>query len=66
MSCKKMSLKISENSQENTCAGVPLLIKLQVSCNILEKETQAKVFLCEFCETFKGNLSTEHLCATAP
>ena len=66
MSCKKMPLKILENSQENTCAGIPLLIKLQVSCNILKKETQAKVFLCEFCETFKGNLSTESLWVTAP
>ena len=28
---KKVLLKISENSQENTCVGVSFLIKLQVS-----------------------------------
>ena len=27
---KKVFLKISQNSQENTCAGVSFLIKLQV------------------------------------
>ena len=27
--CKKVFLKISQNSQENTCARVPFLIKLQ-------------------------------------
>ena len=31
MFSKKMFLKISQNSQENTCAGVPFLIKFQVS-----------------------------------
>ena len=29
--CKKVFLEISQNSQENTCARVPTLIKLQVS-----------------------------------
>ena len=28
---KKMFLEISQNSQENTCAGVSLLINLQAS-----------------------------------
>ena len=28
-------LKISQNSQENNCIGVPFLIKLQVSCTYL-------------------------------
>ena len=37
-----MLLKISQNSQENTCARVSFLIKLQ---------TLAKIFFCESCET---------------
>ena len=31
-SVKNVFLKISQNSQENTCAGVSFLIKLQASC----------------------------------
>ena len=31
MLCNKMFLKISPNSQKNTCAGVSFLIKLQAS-----------------------------------
>ena len=58
-------LKISENSQENTYARVSLLIKLQASRNFLKKETRAEVFPCEFWETFKSNLFTEHLWVTA-
>ena len=42
---KKVFLKISQNSQENTCARVSLLIKLQAS---------GLVFSCEFCEIFKN------------
>ena len=30
-SVKKVFFKISQNSQENTCVGVPFLIKLQAS-----------------------------------
>ena len=40
-------LEISQNSQENTCARVSFLIKLQ-------KETLAQVFSCEFCEISKN------------
>ena len=37
---KKMFYKISQNSQENTCARVSFLIKLQTeSCNFNKKET---------------------------
>ena len=42
-SVKKVFLKISQNSQENTCARVSFLIKLQA-------------FSCEFCKIFKSNL----------
>ena len=39
------------NSQENTCARVSFLVKLQAkTCNIVEKKTLAQVFSCEFCE----------------
>ena len=47
-----MPLRILENAHKNTCAGVLLLIKSQVSCNFLKKETPTKVFPCEFCKTF--------------
>ena len=50
-SVKKLFLKISQNSQENTCARVSFLIKLQAqACNFIIKETLAQVFFCEFCE----------------
>ena len=62
---KKVPLKISEKSQENTCAGVSLLIRSQASRNFLKKETPANVSRCEFCKTFKSNFFTEHLWATA-
>ena len=38
-------MKISQNSQENTCAK---------TCNFNKKETLAQVFSCEFCEIFKN------------
>ena len=49
--CIKVVLKISQNSQQNTCVRVSLLIKLQASG------------LCEFCEIFKNTIfkNTEHL-----
>ena len=51
-SVKKVFLKISQNSQENTCARVSFFVKLQASGLQLDKKvTQAQVFSCEFCET---------------
>ena len=41
---KKVFLEISQNSQENTCAIVSFLIKLQAACNFIKKETLAQVF----------------------
>ena len=49
----KVFLKITQNSQENFCARVPFLIKLQ-TCNFIKKETQTHAFFCEFCEIFKS------------
>ena len=55
--CKKLFLEISQNSQENACAKVSFLIKLQVQAwasSCIKKETQAQVFSCEFCEISKN------------
>ena len=62
----KKDLKISQNSQENTCGRVSFLIKLQAkACNFIKKETLAQVFSYEFYEIFKSTFFTEHLRATA-
>ena len=55
-------LEISQNSQENTCARVSFLMKLQVeACNFIKNETLAQVFSCELCEISKNNFLIEHL-----
>ena len=57
-----MFLEISQNSQENPCARVSILLKLQASaCNFIKKETLAPGFSCEFCEISKNAFFTEHL-----
>ena len=57
----KISLKSQENtcaislkSQENTCARDFFLIKLQASATLIKKQTLAQVFSCEFCEIFEN------------
>ena len=61
-SVKVVFLKISQNSQENTCARVSFLIKLQASpCNFIKKEILAQVSSCEICEIFKNSFFIEHL-----
>ena len=58
-------LKISQNSQENTCDRDSFIIKLQVkACNFIKKETLAQVFSCEFCEIPKSIFFTEHFWVT--
>ena len=52
--CEKVFLRISQNSQENTCARASFLIKLQSACNFIKKETLVQVFSCEFCNTCGG------------
>ena len=54
-SVKEVFLKILQNSLENTCARVSLLIKLQANvCNFVKKETLVQVFSCEFCEFLRA------------
>ena len=64
-SVRKGFLEILQNSQENTCARVSFLIKLQAACNFIKKETLPQVFSCEFCEMFKNNFFIENLGVTA-
>ena len=59
-------LEILQHSQENTCARVSFLIKIVIKIiNFYEnRETQAQVFYCEFCEISKNTFFTVHLWAT--
>ena len=59
---KGVFLEISQSSQENTCARVSFLIKLQA--NFIKKETLAQIFSCEFWEISKYTFFTEHVWAT--
>ena len=57
---------VLKNSQENSCAIVSFLLKLQAeACSFVKKGTLTQVFSCEFCEIFKNTLFTEHHWATA-
>ena len=47
-SCSKVFLKISQNSQENTCWSLFNKVFL------IKKETPTQVFSCEFCNIFKN------------
>ena len=65
-SFKKVFVKISQNSQEDTCARVSFLIKSEASaCNFVKNEAQAQVFFCKFYEIFKNTFFIEHLRVTA-
>ena len=61
-----MFLKISQNSQENTCASLFFnkVTGLRFA-TLLKKETLAQVFSCEFCEIFKNAFFAKHLRMTA-
>ena len=52
------------SSQENTCARIYFLIKLQAEVYSFV-ETLEQVFSCEFSEIFKNIFFTEHLRVTA-
>ena len=52
---KRVFLKTLQNSQENTCARMCFLIKLQAH-NFIKTETLTQVFSCKFYEIFKSNL----------
>ena len=47
-SVKKLLLKISKNSQENSCGRISFLVKLQTSGNFIKKEALAQLFSYEF------------------
>ena len=62
----KKDLKISQNSQENTCARVSSLLKLQASgLQLYWRRDSRAVFSCEFCEISNNIFFTEHLWTTA-
>ena len=61
-SVKNMFLEIPQNSQENTCARVSFLIKLQALG--WKKESLAHVLSCEFYEISINIFFTEHLLTT--
>ena len=56
MFCKKRSLKISQNSQENT-GKIDLKVNLKMN---LEIDSSSVVFSCESCEIFKNTHFLEH------
>ena len=62
-SVKKVFLKISQDSQENTCSRVCFLNKVtSLTLQLYQKETLAQVLSNEFCEIFKNIFFfTEHL-----
>ena len=60
-SVKKMFLKISQNSQENTCIESCRF----AGCSFIKKETPIQVLSCEFCEILKNTFFTEDIQTTA-
>ena len=63
---KKVLLKSSQNSQENTCVVVFCVADLQ-ACNFIIKRLQppTQVFSCEICKIFKNIYFQGHLQTTA-
>ena len=53
--CKKVFLKISQNSPENICVGVSFFI------NFIKKETSTQVFPFVSCEKFSNTFFIEHV-----
>ena len=52
---KEVLLKITQNSQENTCARVSFIMKFQAETwNFIKKEFLAQVFSCKFSKRFKN------------
>ena len=57
-SVRKVFLKILKNAQQNNCARVSFLIKLQSSgLQLYQKETLVEVFSYGFCKISKNNFS---------
>ena len=54
-SIRKLSLEISQNSQENACAKAYFFNEVAVLWAVtLSKKTLAQVFFCEICEILKN------------
>ena len=61
-SIEKVFLGISQNSPENTGFRVSFLLKLRADAlNVIQKETPAQVFSCEFCKISNNTFFTENL-----
>ena len=45
---KKVFLKITQNLQENTCAGVSFLTKLHAACNFIKRRLQHRYLSVNF------------------
>ena len=60
-STRKLFLKISQYSQENTCVEISFLIKMQAfrASALLKRDSKADVF-CEHWEIFKNTYFEEH------
>ena len=54
-SAKKVFLKVSQKSKQNTCARASFLIKFQAA-SFIKKDTLTQVFSCESCEIFKNTI----------
>ena len=52
---EKVFLEISKNSQENTCARVSFLIKLQATWNFIKNGTLARYFSVNFAKFLRTN-----------
>ena len=64
--CKKVFLKILQNSQGNKCAIVSFLIKLQAkACNFIKKKTDTGVFLWILRNFSENVFFAEHLLVAA-
>ena len=66
---KKLFLQILQNLQENICARVSFLIKLQARgqrpATLLKNENLTQVFSCQFCKFCRNTFFMEHLWVTA-
>ena len=60
-SVKKVFLEIFQNSQENTCARVSFLIKLQACVTLLKKRLWHRCFPVNFAKFLRTPFFTEHL-----
>ena len=59
-STKQFFQKILHKSQQHTCAGFSISLKLQAySCNFIKKWALVRVFFCEIFETFKVSFFKE-------